>query len=141
MGYRYAYVIDMLMSSHNNHDKYICLMGDDEGSYSPNNVLDNRRAFVISSNSLAPLLPDSAEAGEDYGVRSLTFLGGYNYSLGDASRDPAGQPTVLSMPYDGDVSHLNQLVVVEDMTREHVQANWQGYYTSRDSDRGSCGEA
>ena len=65
--------IDVLMSSHNNHDKYVCIMGDDEVAYSPSNVIDNRRSFIITSNTLEPLLPDSAEADHDYGVNSLTF--------------------------------------------------------------------
>jgi len=125
--------IDLLMSSHNNHDKYICLMGDAEQHFAPSNVLDNRRAFVITSNTLAPLLPDSAMADYDYGVRSLTFLGGYSFDVKDAPRDPQANPTVIEMPDAGNRNQLNQLVVVEDMTRQMVQANWLGHYTSRDS--------
>ena len=44
--------IDMLMASHNNHDKYICFLGDKEGTFSPQNVIDNRRAFIITSNTM-----------------------------------------------------------------------------------------
>ena len=125
--------IDMLMSSHNNHDKYICLLGDDEQSFSPANVIDNRRAFIITSNTLSPLMPDSAEADHDYGVKSLNFLGGYSFSVKDAPRDPAANPTVFEMPNAGNTKQLNQLVIVEDMTRQMVQVNWLGEYTSRDS--------
>ena len=126
--------IDILMSSHNNHDKYICFLGDPEGgTFSPANILDNRRAFVISSNSLSPLLPDSAEASTDYGVRSLTFLGGYSFDTKDAKRDPQANPTVVEMPHVGNENQLNQLFIVEDMTRQMVQANFIGEYTSRDS--------
>ena len=127
------WAIDMLMSSHNGHDKYICLMGDEDGSYTPNTVMDNRLAFVISSNSLAPLLPDSAMAGENYSVASLNFLGGYSYDDKDAKRDPTVYPTVIAMPDDGNKNHLNQLFVVEDMTRQLVQANWMGFASARDS--------
>ena len=126
--------IDRLMSSHNNHDKYICLMGDDEGgTFSPSNVIDNRRAFIITSNTLEPLLPDSAEADYDYGVNSLTFLGGYSFDVKDAPRNPQEHPTIIEMPNTGTMAQRNQLFVVEDMTRQMVQANWQGEYTSRDS--------
>ena len=126
--------IDILMSSHNNHDKYICFMGDDEGgTFSPSNVIDNRRAFIITSNTLEPLLPDSAEADYDYGVNSLTFLGGYSFDVKDAPRDPQAHPTIIEMPNTGTAAQRNQLFIVEDMTRQMVQANWQGEYTSRDS--------
>lgn len=126
--------IDILMSSHNSHDKYVCFLGDDEGgTFSPSNVIDNRRAFIITSNTLEPLLPDSAEADHDYGVNSLTFLGGYSYDVKDAPRDPQAHPVVIEMPNIGTAAQRNQLFVVEDMTRQMVQANWQGEYTSRDS--------
>ena len=126
--------IDILMSSHNNHDKYVCFLGDDEGgTFSPSNVLDNRRTFIITSNTLEPLLPDSAEADHDYGVNSLTFLGGYSFDVKDAPRDPQAHPTIIEMPNTGTAAQRNQLFVVEDMTRQMVQANWQGEYTSRDS--------
>lgn len=126
--------IDLLMSSHNNHDKYVCLLGDDEGgTFSPQNVIDNRRAFVISSNSHAPLLPDSAVADYDYGVSSLTFLGGYSFDVPGAPRDPYANPTVIEMPNIGNKNQLNQLFVVEDMTRQMLQINYQGEYISRDS--------
>jgi len=126
--------IELLMSSHNNHDKYVCLMGDDDGrTFYPLNVLDNRRAFIISSNSTAPLMPDSAQADYDYGVNSLTFLGGYSYDVKDAQRDPLTYPTVIEMPNVGNPNQLNQLFVVEDMTRQMLQLNFQGEYVSRDS--------
>lgn len=127
------YAIDMLMSSHNDHDKYVCFLGDEEQYFTPINILDNRRTFVISSNSLQPLLPDSAEADIDYGVMSLNFLGGYDFDIKDAPRDPEANPTVIMMPDAGDRSQLNQLFVVEDMTRQMLQVNWQGEYVSRDS--------
>ena len=126
--------IDILMSSHNSHDKYVCFLGDDEGgTFSPSNVIDNRRAFIITSNTLEPLLPDSAEADHDYGVNSLTFLGGYSFDVKDAPRDPQAHPTIIEMPNIGTAAQRNQLFIVEDMTRQMVQANWQGEYTSRDS--------
>ena len=124
--------IDMLMSSRNNHDKYICLMGDEDGTISPTNILDNRLTFLITSDSKQPLMPDSAMADTDYGVNSLTFLGGYSFDVKDAPRDPVGNPTVIEMPA-GNKNQRNQLFVVEDMTRQMTQANWQGEYTSRDS--------
>ena len=126
------YAIDMLMSSRNNHDKYVCFLGDEEGYFTPNNVLDNRRTFLITSNSLEPLLPDSAEADTDYGVKSLTFLGGYSYDVKNAVRDPVSNPAVISMPDIGTRSQRNQLFVIEDIARQWEQANWQGQVTSRD---------
>ena len=96
-------------------------------------MIDNRRSFIITSNTLEPLLPDSAEADYDYGVNSLTFLGGYSFDVKDAPRDPQAHPTIIEMPNTGTAAQRNQLFVVEDMTRQMVQANWQGEYTSRDS--------
>ena len=125
--------IDVLMSSHNNHDKYICFLGDEEDRFAPSNVLDNRRAFVITSNSLSPLLPDSALADVDYAVPSITFLGGYSYDSKHKERDPVAHPTIIEMPDAGNRNQLNQLFVIEDMTRQKVQANWLGNFTSRDS--------
>ncbi len=126
------YAIDMLMSSRNNHDKYVCFLGDEEGVFSPNNVLNNRRTFLISSNSLEPLLPDSAEADKDYGVKSLTFLGGYSFDVKDKPRDPVAHPTVLEMPDIGTANQRNQLFVIEDMSRQWEQANWRGQVTTPD---------
>ena len=126
------YAIDMLMSSRNNHDKYVCFLGDEEGVFSPNNVLNNRRTFLISSNSLEPLLPDSAEADKDYGVKSLTFLGGYSFDVKDKPRDPVANPTVLEMPNIGTANQRNQLFVIEDMSRQWEQANWAGQVTTSD---------
>ena len=125
--------IDMLMASHNNHDKYVCFMGDEEGTFSPQNVINNRRAFIITSNTLAPIMPDSAEADFDYGINSLNFLGGYSYDVKGAPRDPQSHPVIIEMPNAGTESQRNQLFVVEDMTRQLVQVNWQGEYTTRDS--------
>ena len=125
--------INMLMSSRNNHDKYICFLGDEDGSIVPVNILDNRLTFLISSNSAQPLLPDSAFADTDYGVNSLNFLGGYSFDVKDAPRDPVSNPTVIEMPKAGEKSQLNQLFVIEDMTRQMTQANWQGESTARDS--------
>ncbi|MBQ6985332.1 MAG: hypothetical protein IJQ20_10475 [Paludibacteraceae bacterium] len=125
--------IDVLMSSHNNHDKYICFLGDAEQTFSPTNILDNRRTFLITSNSLSPMMPDSALADFDYGVRSLNFLGGYSFEVKDAPRDPVANRTLIEMPGIGNQAQLNQLFVIEDMTRQLIQANYQGDYISRDS--------
>ena len=125
--------IDVLMSSHNNHDKYICFLGDAEQTFSPTNILDNRRTFLITSNSLSPMMPDSALADFDYGVRSLNFLGGYSFEVKDAPRDPVANRTLIEMPGIGNQAQLNQLFVIEDMTRQMIQANYQGDYISRDS--------
>ena len=118
--------IDVLMSSHNNHDKYICFLGDAEQTFSPSNILNNRRTFLITSNSLTPMMPDSAMSDFDYGVKSLTFLGGYSPEIKDAKRDPIANPTIIEMPGVGNQAQLNQLFVIEDMTRQMVQANFQG---------------
>ena len=125
--------IDLLMSSHNNHDKYICFLGSSDQSFAPMNVRDNRRTFLLTSTSISPLLPDSAEADNDYYVNSITFLGGYNYDVKDAPRDPLANPTVIEMPNVGNPSQLNQLFVIEDMTRMKVQANWMGEHITRDT--------
>ena len=89
--------IDVLMSSHNNHDKYICFLGDAEQTFSPTNILDNRRTFLITSNSLSPMMPDSALADFDYGVRSLNFLGGYSPEVARLSRaEPLSSALIIS---------------------------------------------
>lgn len=125
--------IDILMSSHNNHDKYICFLGDEEGSFIPNNVIDNRRAFVVTSNTLDPLMPDSALSDYNYGVNSLNFLGGYSFDVKDNKRDPQAYPTVIEMPDMGNHLQLNQLFIIEDMSRQYVQATYLGEHTTRDS--------
>ena len=125
--------IDLLMASHDNHDKYICLLGDEESSFAPSNVIDNRRTFILTSNTLSPLLPDSALADHDYGVNSLNFLGGYCFDVKEKPRDPTLYPVRIEMPNTGNASQLNQLFIVEDMTRQMIQANWQGETTARDS--------
>ena len=125
--------IDILMSSHNNHDKYICFLGSEDQSIAPTDVIDNRRAFVLSSSSIAPLLPDNAMADTDYAVKSISFLGGYSYDVKDAPRDPQAYPTVIEMLNLGHQSQLNQLFVINDMTRMQHQANWMGERTDRDS--------
>ena len=125
------WAIDMLMSSHNNHDKYICLIGDTAQHFSPNNVFDNRRTFIISTSSMVPLMPDSTLADQDYYVKSLNFLGGYSYDVKE--RDPMANPTVIEMPNIGNTNQLNQLFIIEDMTRKLVQVNWQGEYITRDT--------
>ena len=127
------YAIELLMSSHNNHDKYVCFLGSKDNVFIPSKVLDNRRAFVISSNTPQPILPDSAMADTDYGIRSLNFLGGYSHDVEDAPRDPLANPTVIEMPNIGTASQRNQLFIIEDMTRQQTQANWQGEYMTRDS--------
>lgn len=127
------HAIDLVLSSHNNHDKYICLLGNESGSLIPNNVIDNRRAFTITSYSLEPLLPDTALADEDYAVKSLTFLGGYNPEVRSAARDPQANPSVIEMPNMGSHNQLNQLFIIEDMSREQIQANWQGELRTRDN--------
>ncbi|MBR0309401.1 MAG: hypothetical protein IJQ97_00830 [Paludibacteraceae bacterium] len=125
--------IDLVLSSHNNHDKYICMIGGDDGVFIPTNVIDNRRTFTINTNSLSPLLPDSALADEDYHVQSLTFLGGYSYDSRSAERNPQANPTIVEMPNIGVHNQLNQLFVIEDMTRQNIQANWQGELRTRDN--------
>lgn len=124
--------IELVMSSCNNHDKYVCLMGDALSTYAPNLVLDNRLAYVITSNTLTPLLPDTASADTDYSIKSLTFLGGYNFDV-KSPRDPQANPTVIEMPNIGSHTQLNQLFVIEDMTREKMQVNWQGELRTRDN--------
>lgn len=124
--------IDLLMSSHNNHDKYVCFLGDSVQSFAPTNVIDNRRAFVLTSNAIAPLLPDSAYADTDYAVKSISFLGGYSYDVKDAPRDPHANPTTIEMLNIGHQNQLNQLFVINDMTRIQLQANWMGELTTRD---------
>ena len=126
------WAIDMLMSSHNNHDKYICLMGDTSQHFSPTNIFDNRRSFIISTSSMIPLMPDSTLADQDYYVKSLNFLGGYDYNV-KGQRDPVANPTVVEMPDIGNHNQLNQLFIIEDMTRKLVQVNWQGEYITRDT--------
>ena len=127
------YAIDLVLSSHNNHDKYVCLLGSEDGSIIPTTVLDNRRTFTITSGSLEPLLPDSALADEDYSVRSLTFLGGYNPDVRGVGRDPQTTPSIIEMPNIGNHNQLNQLFIIEDMSREQIQANWQGELRTREN--------
>lgn len=120
------YAIDLLLRSANNHDKYVCLINDpDSLEFSPQLMLDNRLAYVVKvpSDGSTILLPDHAINDHDYGVRSLTFLGGWSSEA--KLRDPAQYPTVISMQSNPDEDAINQLFVVEDMQRYFMQRTYR----------------
>ena len=109
--------IEILLRSHNNHDKYIMLKA---GNYAPLHTILERHAlfFDIPTNKLSVVLPDTAKNDMLYSVRSLNILGGWSTTSEDAPRDPHGHPSVIEMSPISGKETLNQTIVVEDMTRQ-----------------------
>ena len=118
--------IDLLLRSANNHDKYVCLIHDDEyPEFSPSYTIDNRLAFLIQvpSDGSTVLLPDKAQNDVDYGIRSLTFLGGWSDKA--KIRDAEQYPTIVAMRNKNDKDELNQLFIIEDMPRYFMQRTYR----------------
>ena len=111
--------IDYIMLSHNNHDKYICLLG---GTYTPQNLFDNCYTFRVATPTDLHMiyLPDNAQNDKDYCVPSLTFLGGWSTESKDEGRDMEKYPTILEMRDHVVPEAQNQLFVINDMTESHI---------------------
>lgn len=119
-----------LLRSHNNHDKYLCFI---EGDYAPSKLIDNRQAFVISipTDFNEILLPDFARTDTKYSVRSLTLLGGWSPISKREGRNPERYKTTFSMPDNHRPSTLNQMFIIDDMTRQTMKRT----YRSNDLER------
>ena len=118
--------IDLLLRSANNHDKYVCLIhNEDNPEFSPAYNIDNRLAFLIEipADGSTILLPDKAQNDIDYGIRSLTFLGGWSDKA--QLRDAEQYPTVITMSSSAKKEELNQLVVIENMQRYAMQRTYR----------------
>ena len=119
-----------LLRSHNNHDKYLCFI---QGEYAPTQIIDNRQAFVISVpmdyNEI--VLPDLAKTDTKYSVRSLTLLGGWSPTSKQEGRNPERYTTTFTMPNNHRPSTMNQMFVIDDMTRQTMKRT----YRSNDLER------
>lgn len=116
--------IEMLLRSYNNHDKYICILG---GNYAPQTLFNERYTFNINmlDDYTALYLPDNAKNDIDYYVPSISFLGGWSTVAKEEGRDTEKYPTVLEMRDNAPVEALNQIFVVEDMTRHFMQRTFR----------------
>ena len=124
--------IDLLLQSHNNHDKYICLLG---GHYAPQALFQGRYTFMIEmpNDYMSLYLPDYATNETPYSIPSLTFLGGWSTQAKDEGRDMEKYPTVLEMRENAPADALNQIVVIEDMTRRFMRRTFRAHDFERDS--------
>lgn len=116
--------IEILLRSHNNHDKYIMLKA---GNYAPLHTILERHAlfFDIPTGVMQIVLPDTARNDEPYSVRSISILGGWSTTSEDAPRDPYGNPSVIEMSPTSGKETLNQTIIVEDMTRQTMMRTYR----------------
>ena len=116
--------IEVLLRSHNNHDKYIMLKA---GNYAPLHTVLERHAlfFDIPTGVMQIVLPDTARNDEPYSVRSISILGGWSTTSEDAPRDPYGNPSVIEMSPISGKETLNQTIIVEDMTRQTMMRTYR----------------
>lgn len=124
--------IDYIMLSHNNHDKYICLMG---GTYTPQTLFDNCYTFrvAIPTDPMQLYLPDNALNDVDYSVPSITFLGGWSTESRIEGRDIEKYPTVMEMRDHVVPEAQNQLFVIGDMTHQYMQRTFRAADFRRDT--------
>ena len=129
--------LNLLLRSWNNHDKYVCLIGSEgldnpdseTGVYTPLEKIDERLAFHLSiPTGLAGdiKLPDNASAKIDYGIRSITFLGGW--SPLHKVRDAEAYPVVFKLDQEDaqgfEELELNQMFYIGDMSHRTVRRNF-----------------
>jgi len=124
--------IDWLMLSHNNHDKYICLLG---GTYTPQTLFDNCYSFrvTVPTDPMRLFLPEDAQNDRDYSIPSITFLGGWSTESEGEGRDIEKYPTVLEMRDHVVPEAQNQLFVISDMTRQFMQRTFRSTDFRRDT--------
>lgn len=124
--------IDLLLQSHNNHHKYVCLLG---GTYAPQTLYQNRYTFMVSmpTDYLSLYLPDYATNETAYSIPSLSFLGGWSTQSKEEGRDIEKYPTIFEMRDNAPVDALNQIVVVEDMTRKFMRRTFRAHDFERDT--------
>lgn len=124
--------IDYIMLSHNNHDKYICLLG---GTYTPQTLFDNCYTFrvTVPTDMNMLYLPENAENDIDYSIPSLTFLGGWSTESRDEGRDIEKYPTIIEMRDHVVPEAQNQLFVISDMTRQFMYRTFRAEDFRRDT--------
>ncbi len=124
--------IDYIMLSHNNHDKYICLLG---GTYTPQTLFDNCYTFrvTVPTDMNMLYLPDHAENDMDYSIPSLTFLGGWSTESKEEGRNIEKYPTIIEMRGHVVPEAQNQLFVINDMTRQFMQRTFRAADFRRDT--------
>ncbi|MBR1631082.1 MAG: T9SS type A sorting domain-containing protein [Paludibacteraceae bacterium] len=125
--------LNTLLRSWNNHDKVVCFIGgteDEPAQYTPTDFVDNRLSFLITmpdGRAGDIFLPDEATGNDDYGIRSITFLGGWGPNIKE--RNPKLYPTMLKI--DADDAHgydneaLNQMVYIGDMSRRTMKRTYR----------------
>ena len=124
--------IDWLMLSHNNHDKYVCLLG---GTYTPQTLFDNCYSFrvTVPTDEMMLYLPANAQNDVDYSVPSITFLGGWSTESESEGRNIEKYPTIIEMRDHVVPEAQNQLFVIGDMTRQFMQRTFRASDFRRDT--------
>ena len=131
--------IDMLMSSHNNHDKVLKVRA---GDYSPVYLTHGQLAYYIEhdENPNSILYPSAVAAGQELHVGSITIRGGYPneevYMIPDKTgdydgenvRDPEQYPTRFIMSgatgYEDRPEVKENLFVVRNMELQTTVTNF-----------------
>ena len=124
--------IDYIMLSHNNHDKYICLLG---GTYTPQTLFENCYTFRVAVPTSQDMLylPADAQNDVDYSIPSITFLGGWSTESKSEGRDIEKYPTIMEMRDHVVPEAQNQLFVINDMTRQFMQRTFRDTDFRRDT--------
>lgn len=124
--------IDYIMLSHNNHDKYICLLG---GTYTPQTLFENCYTFRVAVPTSQDMLylPADAQNDVDYSIPSITFLGGWSTESKSEGRDIEKYPTIMEMRDHVVPEAQNQLFVIDDMTRQFMQRTFRDTDFRRDT--------
>ena len=135
--------IDMLMSSHNDHDKVLKVRA---GDYSPVYLTHGKLSFYIehSDNTTSILYPTGMTVADYLGVNGITIRGGYpndeavmipddnsdgtgSYD-GELVRDPELYPARFVMPastgYENRPEVKENLFVIQNMERQEANQNF-----------------
>lgn len=131
--------IDMLMSSHNNHDKVLKVR---EGDYSPVYLTHGKLAYYIerTSNINNILYPTGLQVDDRLGVKSFTIRGGYPNEEtmdipdegeghdGELVRDPERYPTRFIMTnqsgYEDRPDVKENLFVIQNIELQKASKNF-----------------
>jgi len=122
--------IDMLLRSHNNHDKYVCFR---EGVYAPTKPVNNRLAYFVQVPTEYIMLPSSARTDVDYSVKSISFLGGWSNTAKENGRNAESTPSVFRMENIRQQEMINQLFVINDMTKINMRRTFRANILERDT--------
>ena len=130
--------IDMLMSSHNDHDKVLKMRA---GDYSPVYLTHGKLSYYIEhdDNPSSVLYPTATGVTDYLGVNSITIRGGYPNELtvipdmtdgydGESVRNPELYPTRFIMSgttgYEGKEGVKDNLFIIQNMEMQEANRNF-----------------